>query len=73
MTHHPTLMTPLLTAAGLLASALAAVALLALRFWLIERDEDQMWQATMDAVAERYDIWTDADGREWATLKMESK
>ena len=62
-------MTPLLTAAATLAAVLVGCLLLALRIWLTERADDRAWRETLDAVAERYDLWIDADGREWATEK----
>ena len=62
-------MTPLLTAAATLAAVLAGCLLLALRLWLAERADDRAWQQAWDAVAQRYDLWTDTEGRQWATEK----
>jgi hypothetical protein len=62
-------MTPLLTAAATLAAVLVGYGLLALRFWLAERADDRAWQQAWDAVAQRYDLWTDTEGRQWATEK----
>ena len=62
-------MTPLITAAATLAAVLVGCLLLGLRLWLAERSDDRAWQETWDAVEQRYDLWTDAEGRQWAVEK----
>ena len=67
------MVTPLLTAAVLLAATLAGYLLAAALYVLRGRRDLQMWLAARESVERRCIIWTDRQGCELTTPRMEPK